>query len=104
MAEVWYLNVETTTLEGIEPTKVIELGRCIELLDLHPDRWDSEFEALPELKTGDPLIDESGYVFVLMRVTGEEIEKYGDRRWKPGWYRSPLTLVGFETNLRKNSK
>ncbi len=104
MAEVWYLNVDTESLEGSEPTQVLELGRCIELLDLNPDRWDAELDALPELKTGDPLVDESGFVYVFMRVNGDELDAYGDKRWKPGWYKSPLTIVGFETNLRKKSK
>ncbi len=104
MAEVWYLNVDTESLEGVEPTQVLELGRCIELLDLSPDKWDAEFDALPVLKTGDPFIDESGYVYIFMRLNGEEADTYVDKRWKPGWYRSHLTIVGFETNLRKQPK
>ena len=101
MAEVWYLNVDMESVEGAEPTQTLELGRCIELLDLTPDKWDTELDSFPELKTGDPLVDESGFVYVYLRIEADEIETYGDRRWKPGWYRSPLTLVGFETNLRK---
>lgn len=104
MAEVWYLNVDMESTEGVEPTETLELGRCIELLDLDPERWDTELDSFPKLKTGDPLIDESGFVFVYLSVGADEIEAYGDMRWKPGWYRSPLTLVGFETNLRKKSK
>jgi hypothetical protein len=104
MAEVWYLNVDTESLEGVEPTQVLELGRCIELLDLNPDSWDAELDALPVLKTGDPFIDESGYVYIFMRLNREEADTYVDKRWKPGWYRSRLTIVGFETNLRKKPK
>ena len=104
MAEIWYLNIETESLEGLKPRQELELGRCIELLDLTPDRWDSEKDTLPALKTGDTLVDESGYVYVFMRVLGDEIDTYGDKRWKPGWYKSPLTIVGIETNRRKKPK
>jgi len=104
MAEVWYLNVETESLEGLEPKHELELGRCIELLEMTPDRWDAELDSLPVLRTGDPLIDESGYVYIFMKVSQDEIDRYGDSRWKPGWYKSQLTIVGFETNLRKKPK
>ena len=104
MAEVWYLNNETESLEGLEPRQELELGRCIELLDLTPDRLDSEVDTLPVIKTGISLVDESGYVYVFMKVLEDELNTYGDKRWKPGWYKSPLTLIGFETNLRKKPK
>lgn len=104
MAEVWYFNIETESLEGLEPRQELELGRCIELLDLTPDRWDSEVDTLPVVKTGISLVDESGYIYVFLKVLEDELDTYGDKRWKPGWYRSPLTVVGFELNLRKKPK
>ncbi|MCI0481007.1 MAG: hypothetical protein L0213_05410, partial [Candidatus Dadabacteria bacterium] len=61
-------------------------------------------DEFPELKTGNPLVDESGYIYVMMRVSGDEVDKYEDKRWKPGWYKSSLTIVGFEKNLRKKAK
>ena len=29
---------------------------------------------IPKLKTGDPLVDHSGYVYVMMRVAGDETD------------------------------
>jgi hypothetical protein len=40
----------------------------------------------------------------MMRVGEDEVAKYDDKRWKPGWYKSSLTIVGFEKNLRKKPK
>ncbi|MEQ9620289.1 MAG: hypothetical protein RIG61_14100 [Deltaproteobacteria bacterium] len=101
MAEVWFISIDTRSLEGLEPRHEGSFIECVEFLELRPDNWECEPEALPDFKTGNPLIDDSGYIYVLMRATGEEIEEFGDNRWKPGWYKSPLTIVGFEKNLRK---
>ena len=104
MAEIWYLPIDTESLEGLEAQYERDFRDGIELLELTPAKWQCEPEGFPKLKTGDPLVDDSGYVHVMMRVTGEEVDKYEDKRWKPGWYKSSLTIVGFEKNLRKKPK
>lgn len=104
MAEVWYLGIDTETLDDVEAAHERALHDCIELLELTPDKRECGPEAVPELKTGNPLIDESGYVYVLMRVTEDEIESLDDDNWEPGWYKSSVTIVGFENKLRKKPK
>jgi hypothetical protein len=101
MAEVWYLEMDTVTLDGKEARYILEFKECIRLLELSPERWKCEPEKIPNLRTGNPLIDESGYVGVVIRVTQDEIDALEDKRWKPGWYLSPLTLIGAEKKLKK---
>ena len=104
MAEVWYLEIETPDLSGKEPRYRIDFQDCIALFELSAGRWRSAPEEIPQLKTGNPLIDESGYVYI--RVRQDEIESLGIREeWKAGWYFSPLTLIGAEKKLKsKNSE
>ncbi|MEW6145512.1 MAG: hypothetical protein AB1598_10890 [Thermodesulfobacteriota bacterium] len=104
MAEIWYLPVDSESVEGMEAQYERPFHQAIELLELTPEKWQCGPDEFPGLKTGNPLIDESGYVYVMLRVGGDEVTKYEDHRWKPGWYRSSLTIVGFEKNLRKKPK
>ena len=102
MAEVWYLDIDTVSLEGKEPIHKRTFKECIELLELHPECWRWGLEETLQLKTGDPLIDGSGYVYVLIRVTEDEIgTQLAEEGWKPGWYRSPLSVIKAEKNLRE---
>lgn len=80
MAEVWYLEIEASDLSGKEPRYRIEFQECIALFELSAGRWRSAPEEIPQLKTGNPLIDESGYVYVYIRVRQDEIESLGIRR------------------------
>ena len=99
MAEVWYLEIETPDLSGKEARYRIDFQDCIALFELSAGRWRSAPEEIPQLKTGNPLIDESGYVYI--RVRQDEIESLGIREeWKAGWYSSPLTLIGAENKLK----
>ncbi len=103
MAEVWYLEIETLDLSGKEPRYEIDFKECIALFELSPGRWRSGPQKIPQLKTGNRLIDESGYVYVYVyiRVMQDEIENLGDaKEWKAGWYFSPLTLIGAEKKLK----
>ena len=106
MAEVWYLEMDTLTLEGMEPRYKLEFKECIELFKLSSERWKCETDEVPNLKTGNPFIDDIGYIGVLVRVTQDEvkasIEELG--KWKSGWYLSPLTLIGAEKNLAEKNK
>lgn len=99
MAEIWYLEVDTENLEDKEKhdRSFIE---CIEILELTPEGWHSEVDAVPELKTGDPFVDNSGRIFLCLRVFEDELEVFQDKRWKPGWYKSGVTIVGYENKLR----
>jgi hypothetical protein len=102
MAEVWYLEVETRDLSEKEPRYRIDFQECIALFELSPGRWRCAHEEIPRLKTGNPLIDDSGCVYVYIRVKQDEIENVGlGEVWKTGWYLSSLTLIGAENKLRK---
>ncbi|HSC34388.1 MAG TPA: hypothetical protein VLG45_03860 [Thermodesulfobacteriota bacterium] len=104
MAEIWYLPIDSESTEGSEAQYERPLHVAIELLEITPAKWQCGTDDFPVLKTGDPLVDDSGYVYVMMRVGDDETAKYDDKRWKPGWYKSSLTIVGFEKNLRKKAK
>ncbi len=40
----------------------------------------------------------------MLKANEDDISGAGDKGWKPGWYRSELTIVGFEKNVRKKPK
>ena len=97
MAEIWYMEMNAENLDGQEPRYSLEFTECIELLKLSPQRWKCEPDKVPNIKTGNAFIDESGYVGVVVVVTQDEIEALAIKgEWKAGWYLSPLTLVGTE--------
>lgn len=99
MAEIWYLEIDTENLEDKEKHDR-PFFECIELLELAPEGWHSEVDTIPELKTGDPFVDNSGRILLCLRVFEDELEASQDKRWKPGWYKSGVTIVGLETKLR----
>lgn len=103
MAEVWYLTITDNSLEGKEPVYKIEFEKCIQLLELKSSSWKSELDVIPQLKTGDPLVDESARVFVVVKLLQEEIETIPDKSWKSGWYISPLTIINVENKIREES-
>jgi hypothetical protein len=104
MAEIWYLPIDTVSVEGMEAQYSRDFRDGIEILELTPEKWQCGPDEFPQLKVGNPLVDDSGFVYVMMRVSSEEVNKYEDKRWKPGWYKSSLTIVGVERNLRKKPK
>lgn len=104
MAEIWYLGIGTETLEGLEPRHTASFAECVELLGVTPEKWESAPDEVPSLKTGNPLVDESGYIYVMLRAGEDDVSGHEDKGWKPGWYRSALTIVGFEKNVRKKPK
>ena len=99
MAEIWYLDPNTVTLEGIKPKYILSFKECIELLELEEHCWKSRSRQLPKLKSGDPLIDESGYIYVLVKVMSKELKSAGISGWKAGWYISPITLIAVEKKM-----
>lgn len=104
MAEIWYLSLDDNVNEGDSARHEYHIIKCIELLELTPERWECGPEEKPELKTGNPLIDESGYIYVYMKAGEDEIEAEANKNWKPGWYKSSVSIVGLEKKLRKSSK
>ncbi len=104
MAEVWYLSIDTESLEDVQAQREHPFHQCIELLEITPDRRECEPDVVPDLKTGNPLVDQSGYVYVMMRVTEDDLKSTGGSGWEPGWYKSSLTIVGYEKKLRKKPK
>ena len=101
MAEVWYFEIETLDINEKERRYEIDFKECVVLFELSPGRWRSDPEKIPQLKTGNPPIDESGYVYVYVRVMQDEIENLGmASEWKAGWYFSPLTIIGAEKKLK----
>ena len=103
MAEIWYLEIDTETLDD-KVRHERPFVECIELLELDSDGWSAETESIPDLKTGDPFVDSSGYVSLCVRVFQDELDSFEDKRWKPGWYKSKITIVGLENKLRFKAK
>jgi hypothetical protein len=100
MAEVWYLNTGTDTLEGKTPNYRILFSDCVEIFELTGDCWKCKSRQIPGLTTGNPVIDESGYVYVLVRVMSKELKSSSLKGWKAGWYTSPLTVINAEKKLQ----
>lgn len=103
MAEIWYLEIDSEDLDDKvkHDRSFIE---CIEILELKPEAWHSDVDTIPDLKTGDPFVDQSGRIMLCVKVVEEELEPFPDKRWKPGWYKSPVTIVGMESKLRMKAK
>jgi hypothetical protein len=100
MAEIWYLNTGTDTLEGKTPNYLISFKVCVEIFELNDNCWRCKSGQIPELKTGNPIIDESGYVYVLVKVMSEELKSSSVKGWRAGWYISPLTVIKAEKKLQ----
>jgi hypothetical protein len=100
MAEIWYLNTGTDTLEGKTPNYLISFKECVEIFELTDNCWRCKSGQIPELKTGNPIIDESGYVYVLVKVMSKELKSSRVKGWKAGWYVSPLTVINVEKKLQ----
>ena len=104
MAEIWYLNTGTDTVEGKTPNYQISFKECVEIFELTENCWRSKSGQIPELKTGNPIIDESGYVYVLVKVMSKELTRSGLKGWKAGWYMSPLTVINAEKKLQMKQR
>ena len=100
MAEIWYLNTGTDTVEGKTPNYQIPFSECVEIFELTENCWRCKSGHIPELKTGNPIIDESGYVYVLVKVMSKELKRSSLKGWKAGWYMSPLTVINAEKRLQ----
>lgn len=101
MAEIWYVGIDEENIEGKTPVYEIPLKKCLQLFDLRPGAWASPIDQLPKLKTGNPLIDNSGYIYVLIKITQDEIDSSNEGSYKEGWYKSPHTIVKTENILKE---
>lgn len=105
MAEIWYVALaETEFKEDEQKMYEIPLRACIELLDMRPKYLTCKLEEFPELKTGDPLVDNSGYIYVLVKLTQDEIDAEGEGSYREGFYKLPMTLVEVENILKEADK
>ena len=101
MAEIWYVGItETEFNEKEQKIHEIPFRACIELLDLRSRYLICKLDEFPTLQTGDPLIDGSGYIFVLIRITQEEIDSEQEGSFKEGFYKLPKTVVETGNILR----
>ena len=103
MAEIWHLEIGAETLDN-EVKYDRPFIECIDLFEIQPDEWSSEIEAIPELHTGDPFVDMGGRVIICIRVFQAELDGIEDNRWKPGWYKSKVTVIGLVEKLKSNAK
>lgn len=103
MAEIWNLEIGADTLDD-KVKHELPFVECIDLLELLPDEWSSDTETIPDVKTGDLFVDSSGYICVCVRVFQDELDSVGDKGWKPGWYKSKVTVIGLLDKLRSNAK
>ena len=105
MAEIWYIGItETEFNEKEQKIHEIPLRVCIELLDLRPRYLTCKLDEFPELKTGDPIVDNSGYIYVLIKLTQEEINSEQEGSYKEGFYKLPKTVVETGNILRVANK
>lgn len=102
MAEIWYVGItETEFNEKEQKIHEIPLRACIELLDLRPRYLTCSLDEFPELQTGDPLVDGSGYIYVLIKLTQEEIDSEKEGSFREGFYKLPKTVVETGNILRE---
>jgi len=104
MAEIWYIGIKDEGIEGKSPVYEIPLKKLLKIFDLRPGARVCGLDEFPELKTGNPIIDESGYVYVFIKITGEEIKESGEGSYNEGWYKSPHTIVMTEKILKQPHK
>ena len=103
MAEIWYLEIGTGTLDN-EVKHERPFLECVDLLEIKPDGWSTEIGAIPDLRTGDPFVDIGGRVTICVRVFQAELDSIEDNRWKPGWYKSEITVIGMAKKLKTIGK
>lgn len=104
MAEIWYLNTGTDSVEGNAPNYEVAFKECVEIFELTEDCWKCKSGQIPDLKTGNPIIDESGYVYVVVKVLSKELKSSSLKGWKAGWYMSPLTVINAEKKLQMRQR
>ncbi len=103
MAEIWYLEIGTEALDN-EVKHDRPFLECVDLLEIAPNGISAEIGAIPDLYTGDPFVDIGGRVTICVRVFQAELDSVDDNRWKPGWYKSEVTVIGMAKKLKTIGK
>jgi hypothetical protein len=103
MAEIWYLEIGTETLDN-EVKHDRPFLECVDLLEIKPDECISDIGTVPDLHTGDSFVDIGGRVTICVRVFQDELDGIEDNRWKPGWYKSKITVIGMAKKLKTIGK
>ncbi|GJM17375.1 MAG: hypothetical protein DHS20C13_27020 [Thermodesulfobacteriota bacterium] len=103
MAEIWYLELGTEKLDN-ETKQERPFLECVALLELEPDDVMPDLDAIPDLRTGNPFVDIGGRVNICVRVFQAELDGVEDSRWKPGWYKSDITVIGMAKKLKTIGK
>ena len=101
MAEFWYVGILEEEFKEEQKIFELPLKACIDLLDLRPKQWVCSLEEFPELKTGNPLVDDSGYIYVLIKLTQQEIDENHEGSYQEGIYKLQKTIVETENILKE---
>ena len=104
MADIFYFSVEDKEASEDKLMFQIPLKDCVHLFDLRPWQRECGLDDFPKLLTGDPLIDASGYVHVIMRISAEEIEETGEGSYEPGWYKMNITVIEIQSIIAEAQK
>ncbi|QMU56568.1 MAG: hypothetical protein GKS04_05475 [Candidatus Mycalebacterium zealandia] len=104
MADIFYFSVEDKEASENKRMFQIPLKDCVHFFDLRPWQRECGLEEFPNLLTGDPLVDASGYVFVLMRISAEEIEENKEGSYEPGWYKMNMTVIEVQSVIAEAQK
>lgn len=104
MAEIFYFSVEDKEASDDKRMFEIPLKDCLSLFDVRPGWRVCGLDEFPDLHTGDPLVDSSGYVHALMKISGEEAEKSGEGGYKSGWYKMDMTVIEIQSIIAEAQK
>lgn len=101
MADIFYFSVEDKEAADDKRMFQIPLKDCVHLFDMRPWQRECAGDEFPSLKTGNPLVDSSGYIHVLMRISSKEIEESGEGSFDEGWYKMNMTVIEVQSIVGK---
>ena len=104
MADIFYFSVEDTEVSKDKRMFQIPFKDCLKLFDIRPWQRDCGPDEFPTLKTGDPLVDASGYIHVLLRLSADEVEQSGEGSYEPGWYKMNMTVIEVQATVAEATK
>ncbi len=104
MADIFYFSVEDKEASDDKRVFEIPLKDCVNLFDLRPRQRVCGLDRFPNLLTGDPLVDSSGYIQVVMRISDEETEKSGESGYESGWYKMNMTVIEIQSIISRARK
>ncbi len=104
MADIFYFSVEDKEVSEDKLMFQIPLKDCLHLFDIRPWQRECGLDEFPNLITGDPLVDSSGYIHVLMRIPEKEIEENNEGSYEPGWYKMNMTVIEIQSVIAEARK